>query len=483
MVYECLGFGVWHIGPIHWRASLGDGEWFIKDTPAEAECGKVFSEIRQAWPVLDGMSRLQPRVGLYIADDTWLDAWNPRWTGFLQDAWVRHWQVSLVSDAMLSAELAARTPVLISIDNRFVSKEARRGLFEYIEAGGRLFVWGGFAEQDELTRPLSPGTLAPGAHPRVVALEFPAEGQQRTLVNQFQTGDGAWQWPHTYTPVPVDKVEKGVLAHLPATDLRPVHVDQAGGDGPIHAFTLTDGISLLTVLVNMSDSTEQVKLVPTLTQDAETEEWVGENAVDGKRLEGGGYSVETDLAPYGTRLVWFHPAATRQRAEQTVARAAAAVDRWRELGADVSPFEKLCATARAQAGDARLASKAYCLARRVLGSLAIALEPSTGEERQRFVMKARVYNSNGDPVRGAQVYARIAPGNLRQHRFTEESDGYMLSLTQPDFPPFYDPFAKAYFRGMGPVRFVLTAQSGTASGGAMLVMALPWRPALAHGEH
>jgi hypothetical protein len=58
MVYECLGMGVPHIGPITWDVSLGDGEWFIKDTPAEAACREVFAEIREAGPFLEGMARV-----------------------------------------------------------------------------------------------------------------------------------------------------------------------------------------------------------------------------------------------------------------------------------------------------------------------------------------------------------------------------------------------------------------------------------------
>jgi hypothetical protein len=48
LVYECVGQGVWHIGPIHWTSTLHDGERAIKDTPAEVECQKVFAEIKGA---------------------------------------------------------------------------------------------------------------------------------------------------------------------------------------------------------------------------------------------------------------------------------------------------------------------------------------------------------------------------------------------------------------------------------------------------
>jgi hypothetical protein len=48
LVYECAGMGVSVIYPIHWRSHLHDGEWLIKNTPAEQECRQVFDELTLA---------------------------------------------------------------------------------------------------------------------------------------------------------------------------------------------------------------------------------------------------------------------------------------------------------------------------------------------------------------------------------------------------------------------------------------------------
>jgi hypothetical protein len=51
-VYEALGMGVWHIGLVQWRGSLPDGEWGISGTPAEAECKRLFGELRAGGKVV-----------------------------------------------------------------------------------------------------------------------------------------------------------------------------------------------------------------------------------------------------------------------------------------------------------------------------------------------------------------------------------------------------------------------------------------------
>jgi hypothetical protein len=51
-VYEALGMGVWHIGLVQWRGSLPDGEWGISGTPAEAECKRLFAELRAGGKVV-----------------------------------------------------------------------------------------------------------------------------------------------------------------------------------------------------------------------------------------------------------------------------------------------------------------------------------------------------------------------------------------------------------------------------------------------
>jgi len=67
-VYEALGMGVWHIGLVQWRGSLPDGEWGISGTPAEAECKRLFGELRAGGKVV-AIGALLPGNIIRLSDD------------------------------------------------------------------------------------------------------------------------------------------------------------------------------------------------------------------------------------------------------------------------------------------------------------------------------------------------------------------------------------------------------------------------------
>jgi hypothetical protein len=67
-VYEALGMGVWHIGLVQWQGSLPDGEWGISGTPAEAECKRLFGELRAGGKVV-AIGALLPGNIIRLSDD------------------------------------------------------------------------------------------------------------------------------------------------------------------------------------------------------------------------------------------------------------------------------------------------------------------------------------------------------------------------------------------------------------------------------
>ncbi len=462
LIYECLGMGLWHIGPIHWRSSLGDGEWFIKDTATEPAVKEVFGEIRQAWPVLTGMSRLQPQVGLYISDNTWLSSWEPRWTGFFQDAMDRHWQLTLVGDELVSADLAKRMPVLISIDNPKVSGQARRNLQAYLKAGGTLFTWGDFAQYDEFVRPTPEGFKPSGkAASRWIKMEFPPADLQRTLVNSFQTGEGAWHWEHPYYPVPIENVESAVLKHFSADVLRPIEMDS--GMARAHILTLTDGVTLLSVLINRTGENAQVKLKPALDAGNDLQAM---DALTNEELakEGNGYYA-CSLKPWGTALVWMTPQAPEEETCDCIASAQEAIARWKELGCDVQPFNPF---AEALANNAPL-PKAYALARRVLASKGLKISCER-EETGCFAISAEAFDTNGAPAKDLPLFARQVPGTLEWRPMSNNQKGqYRIKFAQTDMGAYYNADSQKYGPPETAIRFIVSERNPYTAGGAMAV--------------
>lgn len=472
LVYECLGMGTWHIGPIHWRAQLGDGEWFIKDTPAEAECARVFAEIQRAWPLLTGMSRMQPKVGLYISDATWLHAWDPRWTGFFQDAAANHCPLAVVGDGLLSAELAARVPVIVSIGNERLSKAARKNLAAYEASGGTIIAVGAFGALDELGRPhdqsdspLSQDWL------NLVRVPAPASEEQRRLVNAFQTGEGAYTVTTPYVPIDFQAVAARIEDHLPRGHWQPFSVE---ADGPVRFLPLTDGFSVLCVLINLGPENTTATLRPRHKAFSKASVFGVRDVLTGTPLEPKrNGSVRVGLTGLGTALVWFHPRAEKDETSEAMTKADKALAGWRKLGACTEAVAPLLREAHACADDTGHIDKAHCLARRVLASLGFAAEARRAKGGGLLV-STRVFDATGAPAAGLSVSLRLTPGDGTHFALEEEQPGlYTLHLPEESMPRFYDHAAQRYSLTPGPIRLVLSAHGVEASGGAILVCAPP----------
>ncbi len=470
LVYECLGMGVWHIGPIHWRSKLGDGEWNIKGTPAEAECKKVFSEIRDAWPYLDGMSRVQPEIALYVADDTWIRGWNSRWTGFFQDAIANHYQLAILGDAMITSDLVSRIPVLICIDNTHVAAATTKRLLEYAEAGGIIFVSGELGTHDEL------GAEMPDSfQERIATLDNvvkvpPSTISKRLLVNSFQTGEGAYQVEQKYGPVDFSKVMALIGAHVPQAMIRPMRLQNSKIDSTIEVLSLTDGFSKLCVLINKTsdDRLADIK-VPVEGFDLPLAWRILGQVPDNTHALSESGSLKVPLKGWGSSLVWIHPAVDENEVKDRVEEAGRAISRWEELGASTAALQPMLRAAQEYSLTDTLAPKAYCLASRILSSCCMkSAIHSTRDKSVRITTVA--YDSKGNPATGLNVRLRVVPGSFQWHTFHEVGPGdYVATLASPDWPTFYDPEKQRYEAISDKSRLVISARGNGIFGGDMII--------------
>jgi hypothetical protein len=465
LVYECLGMGVWHIGPIHWQSTLGDGEWFIRGTPAEKECAQVFEEIIRAGPILNGMSRLQPSVGLLVADDTWIRSWNPKWSGLYQDAVANNWNASIVSDAIVGAELAERMPILLSIENSHVAESTVEAIREYIKAGGTLFIVGEFAEYDELGQPRTESAFTDD-DTRVVTPNMPGTGGQRVLVNSFHTGQGAYHVRLPYEPVDAATLMETIKGRIPEAALRPISVES--GNAHCEVFALTDGISLAAVLVNHSEDPATVRLKVALSLPDLGKGWAFYDVLTEAVLPAvEAQTTVVKLEGHGTALIWCHPRVSRQAVDDAVHQASRTVARWRALGVDSKPFERILSSAQECADSDRLAAKAYCLARRITGSMGVVLELANAN-RSDVRLRAKVFDYNEIPVEGAKAWWRLVPGRFQRNQLTESAPGeYQTVLSVDELARFYNPHTQRYEPVSGAVRIIVTVRNESAAGGTM----------------
>jgi hypothetical protein len=468
MVYECLGMGVPHIGPITWDVSLGDGEWFIKDTPAEAACREVFAEIREAAPFLEGMARVQPRLGLYISDATWRDRWNPRWTAFFQDALRRHDHLSLVGDAMIGSDLASRVPALVCVDNTMIARAALDGLANYLDAGGRLVVWGAFAACDEWGEEHAPDAVrGVTEHAGCTVFDLPPGENERVLVNRFQTGDGAWAREHRFHAAPYAQLIEVIRGDEP---LHPVRIETRAEGDALTVLPLTDGVSLMVVLVNNGTGVVRAALRP-----SSGEEWSAFDALSRSPIPPGEEGLaDIELGGHATRLVWFAPKANEEVVAENIADALASLERWDAAGADTGFLAAHRAFLSTAPTEGALGLKAHALSLRVLGALCGVIGHETDPSGLMSVT-IRLTDSTGTPAEGCAVEIRAVPGGHRWVRAEEPEPGLYRAICSPGEGDMYYDVLRGAYRPFTEVRRVTARMrdAGRSGGADIMVRTTP----------
>lgn len=454
LAYEALGHGVWHIGLLQWTGTLGDGEWFIRDTPAEKEAREVFNEIESASPYLIGMSRLQPKVGLYISDSTWRnEGWQARWTGYYQDALKDHWQISIVGDEIVNEHLAEKVPVLVSLDNSLMSRSAIQGLIEFCKAGGRIIRWGAFAREDEFGNDITGDPFLNITN--VVNLSQTPETEERELINAVTTGSGAHKCVTHYQAAPFKEIREAILQEESDTVLYPVRIETRG---EVHAYTLTDGLNLVVVLVNHRSESASVTLEPPTLSSEYKGGWqwrrIDLPANTANELTAGNLSLT--LPPLGSTLVWMSPGIDPSGLKERLVESSKVLERWEKMGVDVESL-KFC---RDEAGKAQLVGidlKAFALSGKILQGLGIHAD-SVRESSGMLKIKASLFDPSGNPVLGASVTCRTVPGEFHWCSLQGSQPGvYEVIIPRDKRPVLFNPDKGQYELYSGPVRLIVHA--------------------------
>lgn len=445
LVYEDVGMGISVIFPIHWRSHLHDGEWFIKNTPAEAECRRVFDELTTAAPFLTGMGRLQPALGVLAGDEAWLQGWNMRWTACMQDLIARHVNATLITDARIEPGLARRMPVLLILDQPHPGAALLRRLQDYLDAGGRALFFGGIpsALQNH------PGCL----ESRAALLEKPRVIRELFLAGMREGTNGP---RYRVQPADADALFKELEALAPDAVLRPFAV--SGGER-VNVYPLTDRGGLGCVCVNMGSEEENICIAPNPSLLPESHMT---DMLSGRTLSG-----PVTLPPHGTRLLYFSPASREdEQIEDRICQAEDAYERWQLLGAEVGPLRHNYAGMRS--GFHR--QKRDALARAMLHSLALKWRCEKAADGWRI--QAEVYGPDGAAVSDARVWLRIAPGPYRHVPLYWQGQAYECMLTAETLPMHYDAQTQTYSLLRGAARLILQAENDECQGGCLCTVRL-----------
>ncbi len=449
LVYECAGLGVSVIYPIHWRSHLHDGEWLIKDTPAEEECRKVFDELTLAAPYTTGMGRLQPEIGVLAADDTWLAGWQPRWTALMQDAYAARAAMTLVTDALVDDALSDRMPLLISVDNASVGAKTLSRLTQYLDGGGKLLVWGAFAEGAEAAL-----REAVVSHPNCRISAAPETAAKRVIREMFLTGIrlGTWGTRDICHAVDFAALCAEIEAFAPSAVLRPFIAE--GDPGETNVYALTDRASMLAVCVNNGER----EAVFTLAPDPRL---LSGNLCARDAVTGEPVAMPLRLPGHGARMIFFGEA-VGDDFEASICAAEDAFHAWDNARADVGPLRHNYSGMRS--GYHR--EKRLALAKALLNSLTVTPEVSR-EADGALVIRARVLDAAGNTPENAKVTLRVTPGAYRWVHLRKDGDRYVCRMAKDALPVVYDPDEVRYAPATGVVRLVLQAEDGARLGGCV----------------
>ncbi len=474
LVYECLGMGLNHIGPIDWVWILPDGEWIIKGTPTEAELARVFQEITHAAFWLNGMARVQPRIALYVSDATWSDNWDPRWTKFFQTAVRNHWHITFVGDAMISERLAGQIPLVVSLNNGLVDADAMEAFAAYLDAGGTIVSWRSFGERDALSRAQQEDLRERVVnHERFIVVPHDREGEAATLVNRFQTTQGAWEMPHHFRSAPFHEIGDIVVQRIGASAMNVFHVSGVSSDGDVTVLPLTDGTSLLAIIINNTAKAETIRLCPTQGLPVGNT-WKAIDILQESELPSDrDKKVSVVLGGNATRLLWFAPVVTEEEIREALDRLGAALEQWKSLQVDLSPFNNVLRRMESDKTETEPRQvKRFCIAHRILASLGVRVSVSR-DEAGTITLQADVFDAEGKPVKDAKVYARVIPDAYRWRNMTENSGVYSLGIPEASLKPFFNPLTGLYTHTMEARRIVVTAHDNKRSGGAGALLLSP----------
>ena len=407
-VYEALGLGVWHIGLVQWAGDLPDGEWGISGTPAEAEAKQVFDELRLSGPWLDGCSRLQPQVGLFISETQWKDRWQDRWTLVYDQAVKRGWHIQLLTDAQMDGRL----PVIVTVDE--------------------------------------PASIPSAASHVIQASD--STGESVTVIHQTQTTTGANTWSAQVKPLDMDGLEKSISRFA---DLRPVLV--TGGEG-IESLLLTDGTNVQAILLNRSPNERDVKIEP--SPQLHLGSCTMRNLITGEPI------TRISLQPFGTALVALEPAADPRE----ILRAEDAVAGWSKLGLDVKPSQDILARAHAHQ-EAGRGSKSYALARSITHGLAFKADSHCDELGLSVRVEAWTPSGKRADRARVRMRLVPGPFVWHDLKETSPGV-FTLKIPKAGLPVFYNPASEKYELASGLTQVVLDAALGDSRGGLRTVVSL-----------
>lgn len=175
---ESLGAGAWHLGFIEYDGVLPDGDWTIRDTPAEQATIEFFAWARSIRAELEHMQPLRPQVGLYFSHEQWaVDGFQPEWMELHRELARRHVPKVLVHDLQLAANTPPRVDFLVSPGASRADGMALRGILVRSVRGGRT-LWA-----NEVPGPQSLALFEAGGPLMAMApsltMEQIAEGLQR----------------------------------------------------------------------------------------------------------------------------------------------------------------------------------------------------------------------------------------------------------------------------------------------------------------
>jgi hypothetical protein len=448
-IYELLGLGVWSVGLIQWEGSSDCLiNWGIKDTEAEKETKKLFSELRTLSPDLDMMWPDEPAVRIFISNPTRImRGWKKEWIDLHRVLLDMHIGKRYIFDRQI-LDGSVMPQVIISLSNDIIDNTVCKRLEEYVRDGGILVIIGETGTFDQKL-----------------------QSREQHILNEYFTlsrheeenasfNRGFYKYIHGEGMVlTTTECDVRMATHNLALILEENRVitgackiacipDLPGGEA--ESFTLSDGVNLAVVIINTSESEAAVSLVPEglyPSTSYKVKELISQTDVcmaASVQADDTRFKIEVKLKGGEAKVIYFERIAAENEVSEEIISLFQRLEKLSSEGFDISESESFL-----KSGITYLKKCRYDKALACVDKVKKTLFIRTGQ-KQRLgagVTRIRIGLADiyGQPMKNAGLDAWLTPLYDTRLKWSEIANGeYEIKIDRSKLPRVYDYDRKEY---------------------------------------
>jgi len=472
-LYEHLGLGAWYMGIGTWDAPL-DLEWQNKGTEAEDAIRTVYSEVSRM--PLEYMWPIKPKIAVFLSELTWImDGFKDSWRSLHSSLIRSHYPFRYIFSRQILGEEAKEIPLIISVDNEIVESEVVEKLKAYVQEGGNLVVVGSFYEEDEHLKTVKTPTFLASDEKWIsfdgsISYRIISYGEGKIL--QIRKGK---KFENKITKIMFDFSQQIGITKPVAIKATLQNGEEASES--IEAFTLSDGVNLAVIIINLMNSKIQLKIKVDAKDYLDDANYIIKELRSGDLIE---YSrseqflnLNMSINPNDVAVLYIE----RETGKEEVMTLLNVIENQLDSLASSNAEVSLAKYFKDQAQlflETNRCSKALACAYKVLNQLFIKVEAQDFNVivGNQLTARVKVLNFKGMPVENATVIATYMDTEIP---LKHEGKGTYKLTINTDALNFYNYFGRKYSPITGQIQFNIRAEKDGNYGRTVLPINIQWR--------